>query len=75
VTAHVNRSEPVRDLGEGHRPDLALYKPLQEGHVIVTADRVPQGFEGRVDNLAAAVIVHVGNYRLTQSRQSAQRRE
>jgi len=28
VTAHVNRSEPVRDLGEGHRPDLALYKPL-----------------------------------------------
>ena len=34
--------------------------------MIVTADRVPQGFEGRVDNLAAAVIVHVGNYWLIQ---------
>jgi hypothetical protein len=42
--------------------------------VLVPADCVPQGFERRVDNLAAAVTVHVGNYRLTQPWESAQRR-
>ena len=38
--------------------------------MLVASDSVPQSFERRVDNLAAAVIVHVGNYRLIQPRQS-----
>ena len=38
--------------------------------MLVAPDSVPQGFERRVDNVAAAVIVHVGNYRLIQPRQS-----
>jgi hypothetical protein len=50
------RSAPERlDLREGHRPDLTLYKPLEVGHVLVTANGVPQGFERCVDNHAAAV--------------------
>ena len=44
------------------------------GLVLVTAYRVPQGLERRLDNLAAAAIVYVGNYRLNQPWQSAQRR-
>jgi hypothetical protein len=55
ATAHVDRREPVRDLRESHRPDLTLYKMLQEWHVLVASDSLPQGFERRVDNLAAAV--------------------
>jgi len=38
-----------------HRPDLALYEPLQERHVLVASESVPQRFERSVDNLAAAV--------------------
>ena len=33
-------------------PDLSLYKLLQERHVLVASDSVPQGFERRFDNLA-----------------------
>jgi hypothetical protein len=58
-----------RSRRRSHRP-VTLYKLLQERHVLVASDSVPQGFERRVDNLAAAVIVHVGNYRLIQPRQS-----
>ena len=65
--AHVDRREPVRDLRESHRPDLTLYESFRNG---MCSSRLPQCFERRVDNLAAAVIVHVGNYRLIQPRQS-----
>ena len=34
---------------------LALDELLEERHVLVASDSVPQGFERRVDNLAAAV--------------------
>ena len=42
--------------------------------MLVAPESVPQGFEGYFDNLAAAVSVHVGNYRLIQPGQGAQRR-
>jgi hypothetical protein len=37
------------------RTDLTLYQLLQERHVLVAPDSVPQGFEGGIDDLAAAV--------------------
>jgi hypothetical protein len=36
---------------------------VKMGHVLVPSDSVPQGFERRVDNLPAAVIVHVAERR------------
>ena len=39
---------------------MTLYQLLQEWHVLVASDSVPQRFERHVDNLAAAVSVHVG---------------
>ena len=52
ATAHVDRREPVRDLRESHRPDLTLYESFRNG---MCSSRLPQCFERRVDNLAAAV--------------------
>jgi len=49
-----------------HRPDLALYEPLQERHVLVASESVPQRFERGVDNLAAAVIAEAAPLRRSQ---------
>jgi hypothetical protein len=59
TTDDVKGRKPVRDLGEGHRPDLTLYQLLQKGHVLVASDSVAQRFERRVDDLAAPVIGHL----------------
>jgi hypothetical protein len=74
VSAHIDRRQRLGDFCEGHRPDAAGNGGVKTGHVLVASDSVPQGFERRVDNLPAAVIVHVGNYRLIQPWQSAQQR-
>src|SRR5829696_5661858 len=55
ATAHIDGRQRLGDLREGHRPDLTLYKSLQEGHVLVAGDGLPQGVECRVDNLPAAI--------------------
>ena len=43
-----------------YRSDAAGDDRAKMGHVVVASDHMPESVERRVDNFAAAVLVHVG---------------
>ena len=59
ATAHTHGRQRLGDLRRS-RPDAAGDDRVKMGHVVVASDHMPESVERRVDNFAAAVIVHVG---------------